>query len=46
MKRYAVIGLGRFGNVLARTLAASGAEVVAIDLDRNLVEQFPVVLYL
>jgi len=39
VKRYAVIGLGRFGNVLARRLAASGAEVIAIDMDKNLIEE-------
>ena len=38
MQRFAVIGLGRFGQGLARALAASGAEVVAIDLNPKLVE--------
>ncbi len=39
MKRFAVIGLGRFGQKLAVALAMSGAEVVAIDKDRNVIEQ-------
>ncbi|HHN63858.1 MAG TPA: TrkA family potassium uptake protein [Nitrospirae bacterium] len=30
-KQFAVIGLGRFGSAVAETLAASGAEVLAID---------------
>ncbi|MHC4644264.1 MAG: potassium channel family protein [Planctomycetota bacterium] len=38
MKRFAVIGLGRFGKKLAVALAMSGAEVVAIDRDRNEIE--------
>ncbi len=38
MKRFAVIGLGRFGSRLALTLTASGAEVLAIDRDREVVE--------
>ncbi len=31
MRKYAVIGLGRFGSTLARRLGESGAEVIAID---------------
>jgi len=38
MKRFAVIGLGRFGKKLAIALAMSGAEVVAIDKDREIIE--------
>lgn len=38
MKRIAVIGLGRFGKKLAIALAMSGAEVIAIDKDRGIVE--------
>ena len=38
MQRFAVIGLGRFGQQLARALAASGAEVMAIDCAAELVE--------
>jgi trk system potassium uptake protein TrkA len=40
MARFAVIGLGRFGESLARALMAEGAEVVAIDKRSNLVERF------
>ncbi len=38
MKRFAVIGLGRFGKKLAIALAMSGAEVIAIDRDRDEIE--------
>lgn len=36
---FAVIGIGRFGFKLATTLAEKGAEVIAIDSDRELVEE-------
>jgi trk system potassium uptake protein TrkA len=39
MERFAVIGLGRFGMRLATSLADAGAEVIAIDRDREIVEQ-------
>ena len=39
MQRFAVIGLGRFGSRLAKNLAAVGAEVIAIDRDRAIVEE-------
>lgn len=35
MKKFAVIGLGRFGKKLAIALAMSGADVIAIDKDRG-----------
>ena len=35
MKRFAVIGLGRFGKKLANDLSLSGAEVIAIDIKRD-----------
>lgn len=38
MRRFAVIGLGRFGEKLAVALTISGAEVIAIDKDRDQVE--------
>ncbi|MBC8218829.1 MAG: TrkA family potassium uptake protein [Planctomycetes bacterium] len=38
MKRFAVIGLGRFGKKLAIALAMSGAEVIAIDKNREAIE--------
>lgn len=38
MERFAVIGLGRFGMRLAELLAQGGAEVIAIDRKRELVE--------
>jgi len=38
MERFAVIGLGRFGQMLAVSLAKSGAEVIAIDKDRDIIE--------
>ncbi len=38
MERFAVIGLGRFGNKLAIALSISGAEVIAIDRDRSVID--------
>lgn len=38
MKRFVVIGLGRFGRKLAIALSMSGAEVIAIDKDRMIIE--------
>ena len=39
MKSYVVIGLGRFGQTLARQLCALGAEVLAMDIHSDLVQQ-------
>jgi trk system potassium uptake protein len=39
MKSFAVIGLGRFGNKLAIALSMSNAEVIAIDKNRDIIEQ-------
>ena len=39
MKSYVVIGLGRFGTTLARQLCALGAEVLAMDVRSDLVQQ-------
>lgn len=39
MKSYVVVGLGRFGSETARRLCELGSEVLAIDLDNNLVQQ-------
>lgn len=39
MSSFAIIGLGRFGMTLARTLARAGRDVIAIDEDPELVEQ-------
>lgn len=39
MKSYVVIGLGRFGSGLARSLCKLGAEVLAIDIRPDLVQQ-------
>lgn len=39
MKRFAVIGLGRFGTKLAIALAMSGSEVIAIDKNRDEVDK-------
>ena len=38
MKSYVVIGLGRFGQTLARQLCMLGAEVLAIDTNHDLVQ--------
>ena len=39
MKSYVVIGLGRFGGSLARRLCSLGAEVLAVDVRSDLVQQ-------
>ena len=39
MKSYIVIGLGRFGSQLARALCRQGCEVLAMDLNAELVSQ-------
>lgn len=39
MRKVAVIGLGRFGIALARTLAASGVQVIAMDRDPRTVNE-------
>jgi len=39
MSRYAVIGLGRFGSWVARTLESLGHEVIAIDMSDALVDR-------
>jgi trk system potassium uptake protein TrkA len=39
MKSYVVIGLGRFGRTLAKQLCMLGAEVLAIDVHQDLVQQ-------
>ena len=39
MKSYVVIGLGRFGSTLARQLCKLGAEVLAMDVNNDLVQQ-------
>ena len=36
-KTYAVFGLGRYGRAVAKELVKNGAEVIAIDLDQNVV---------
>jgi trk system potassium uptake protein TrkA len=40
MKRFVVIGLGRFGSWIARTLHREGFEVIALDTDEGLVDRF------
>ncbi len=39
MPKFAVIGLGHFGVQLVQALTSAGAEVIAIDKDRELVEE-------
>ena len=39
MERFAVIGLGRFGFRLATLLSEAGAEVIAADRRRDIIEQ-------
>jgi trk system potassium uptake protein TrkA len=40
MQRFAIIGLGRFGGRLAVNLASAGQEVIAVDNDAHLIEEF------
>ncbi len=39
VQRFAVIGLGRFGESLAHSLMAAGAEVIGIDCDASVIER-------
>lgn len=39
MKQYLVIGLGRFGSAVAQTLYESNEEVLAIDIDEDVVQE-------
>lgn len=39
MKTYAVLGLGRYGSAVAKELTNSGAEVLAVDTNQNIVNQ-------
>ncbi len=39
MKKFAVIGLGKFGFHVAKALFEDGNEVIAIDLDRNRIQE-------
>ena len=43
-KTYAVLGLGRYGTAVAKELTDSGAEVLAVDTNQNLVNQAALVL--
>ena len=38
-KTYAVLGLGRYGKAVAKTLAKNGAEVIAVDSDESIVNE-------
>ncbi|MCD6318169.1 TrkA family potassium uptake protein [Candidatus Aerophobetes bacterium] len=40
MRKFAVIGLGRFGAAVAQSLAERGAEVIVVDKDGQLVDKF------
>lgn len=42
-KEFAVIGLGRFGGSICRTLAEEGMEVMAIDKDENRVNDYSMI---
>lgn len=44
MKRFCVVGLGRFGNYVARQLRENNCEVLGIDIDRTTVEGLTEVL--
>ena len=36
-KSYAVFGLGRYGRSVAKELVENGAEVIAVDMDEDIV---------
>ena len=38
MRQFAVIGLGRFGSSVAKTLAEKGYQVLAIDIDEHITQ--------
>ena len=38
MRQFAVIGLGRFGSSVAKTLSEKGYQVLAIDIDVNIIQ--------
>ena len=38
-KTYAVLGLGRYGMAVAKELVANGVEVIAVDIDNNIVNE-------
>jgi len=40
MRKFAVIGLGKLGGTVARGLSEQGGEVIAVDRDPSLVEEF------
>ena len=42
-KEFAVIGLGRFGGSIFRTLAEEGMEVMVIDMDENRVNEYSMI---
>lgn len=39
-KTYAVLGLGKFGGAIARELSEMGCDVIAVDINENLVKEF------
>ena len=40
MRQFAVIGLGRFGSSVAKTLSEKGCQVLAVDIDEDKVQDF------
>ena len=44
-KTYAVFGLGRYGISVAKELVSNGMEVLAVDIDENLIPLFIAILY-
>lgn len=39
-KKYAVIGIGQFGKAIARAISAKGSEVMVIDSNQNVIDNF------
>ena len=42
-KQFVIIGLGRFGSSVAKTLYALGHDVLAIDYNEDLVQKYQIV---
>ncbi|MGM0441551.1 MAG: potassium channel family protein [Elusimicrobiota bacterium] len=40
MKSFAIIGLGRFGSAMARSIEKEGGEIIAIDIDAEKIREF------
>jgi trk system potassium uptake protein TrkA len=44
MRQFAVIGLGRFGSSVAKTLSEKGKEVIGVDASEQIVQEMSEVI--